>query len=139
MRFTWLWALVVGIASAVRVHFSAQPDDWASLWIAARMVTDGKTEHLYALDPNDFASFSGDVWPAYAAEISELAPYAHPFVHNPLVAYLLTPLTLLSFEQSVLLLAACNGVAVVAFAAACLKLWGSFDLTWLILVCCSSY
>lgn len=132
MRFTWLWALVVGIASAVRVHFSAQPDDWASLWIAARMVTDGKTEHLYALDPNDFASFSGDVWPAYAAEISELAPYAHPFVHNPLVAYLLTPLTLLSFEQSVLLLAACNGVAVVAFAAACLKLWGSFDATKLV-------
>ncbi|VZH86317.1 hypothetical protein FRC0190_02233 [Corynebacterium rouxii] len=38
------------------------------------MVADGKR-----------GSFSGNEWPGYAFDISELAPYAYLFVHNSLL------------------------------------------------------
>ncbi|AEQ07483.3 DUF2029 domain-containing protein [Corynebacterium pseudotuberculosis] len=120
----WLLALFAGWAAWWQGSRNSQPDDWASLWVGGRIVADGHADSLYSIDPTDFGNPTGPVWAEYGEKVSDLAPFAHPFVHNPLVAYVLAPVTqLMSFSTSASVLLVLSGISVVLFSAGCINLW----------------
>lgn len=120
----WLLALFAGWAAWWQGSRNSQPDDWGSLWVGGQIVADGHVDSLYSIDPTDFGNPIGPVWAAYAEQVSDLAPFVHPFVHNPLVAYALAPVTrVMSFAASASVLLVLSGISVVLFSTACINLW----------------
>ena len=68
----------------------AQADDLASSYIGCRLVATGNASHLYAYDPEDFASVGDKAWEE-AADQGGFTSFQHPYVQTPLWAYILRP------------------------------------------------
>nr|WP_162933180.1 glycosyltransferase family 87 protein [Corynebacterium lactis] len=124
-----LLALVTGGIISWIWQGRTQPDDWASLWIAGDLVEKGQAAHLYDHHPEDFAAMAGQQWLDAAREVS--APFPHPFVQNPLIAYILAPLTeSMTFDTSVMWLLFFSGAALVVLTASAYNLWFRRTLPW---------
>lgn len=91
----WLW-LAFGAAAFVVYNvtnwWTAPGDDWSSIWVGASMVRHGRTDLLYSINPDRFTDV-GDpaAWMRYAL-LAGRPTLGHPYVHEPGLAYLLSPL-----------------------------------------------
>ncbi len=120
----WVVAAVFAVLTLWLFRRSGYPDDLASWWIAASLVADGQAHAIYAVDTTDFASYTGDAWAQQAELIRDVSPYPHPYVHIPLVAYVLSPLThIMSFSTFATIGSAINGVCIVVIVAASIGLF----------------
>ncbi|MBP3088816.1 DUF2029 domain-containing protein [Corynebacterium sp. sy017] len=96
----------------------------AAWWIAARLVDQGRSSALYAINPMDFALATGEDWQREALLISDAAALAHPYVHHPLIAYMLAPLTkIITFRAFVIIIAGINGFCFALLTASSISLW----------------
>ncbi|GAB3943122.1 hypothetical protein GCM10028828_10210 [Corynebacterium tapiri] len=123
-----VWAVIFGLVTTVLWKDRLFANDWLSLWVAGKMVRGGDTAHLYDSIPENFSAIGGDVWPRYVADILEQEHLVdltgHPFVHSPLVAYAISPLTtIMSYTTSTLLLTFASAVALVVLIASSYYLW----------------
>lgn len=120
----WALAAVFALVSAWSSARTGQPDDLAAWWIGARLVAEGQANSLYAVDPVDFSSHTGPQWAQQAQLVAELAPFAHPYVHIPLLAYVLAPLSAVTtFESFAAAVALINGASMTLLVAAAISLW----------------
>ncbi|WKD60254.1 hypothetical protein CCICO_00980 [Corynebacterium ciconiae DSM 44920] len=114
----WVLAMVFAALTMWLFRRSGFPDDLASWWIAGSLVADGQAHEIYAVDTSDFAAFDSQAWAEQAALIRDVSPYPHPYVHIPLVAYVLAPLTqIMSFSFFATLGAGISGACVVLIVA----------------------
>nr|WP_255549185.1 glycosyltransferase family 87 protein [Corynebacterium sp. TAE3-ERU30] len=120
----WVVAAVFAVLTLWLFRRSGYPDDLASWWIAASLVADGQAHAIYAVDTTDFASYTGEAWAQQAELIRDVSPYPHPYVHIPLVAYVLSPLThIMSFSTFATLGSAISGACIVVIVAASISLF----------------
>jgi alpha-1,2-mannosyltransferase len=121
-----VWLIAVGFALLTLFTHTriASPDDLAAWWIGARLVDQDMAHALYAVDRVDFSRYTGPEWAAEAEKIKEISPFAHPYVHLPLIAYLLAPLSsIMSYGFFAGVAAAVNGISFVLIAAGAISLW----------------
>jgi len=86
-------ACVMLLFAALNVYLwrGVRGDDWSSIFVAARLIARGQIYAIYDHDPNVFSLVSSPRFEAAAADINFNGP-GHPYVHLPLLAYMLSPL-----------------------------------------------
>ncbi|WP_267626796.1 glycosyltransferase family 87 protein [Gordonia sputi] len=89
-------------------------EDFTSLYFGARVLRGGAPHALYSSEPTDFSVVDNPHWSAAIAASDFTGEYWHPYVHIPLLARLLGPLTeMLSFTAMARWLVVLNAIAVV--------------------------
>lgn len=125
--FPWhVWLIATGFAvlTAIAHVKTSHPDDLAAWWIAARIADQGNLDAIYAVDTVDFSRYTGQVWAGEAELIKDIAPFAHPYVHLPLIALVLAPLTkIMTFRVFAFLWAVLMGYSFTFLTAASISLW----------------
>lgn len=133
--YVWLVAAASAICGIVMHLRSSVPDDAASWWIAARLVANGHADALYAVDPNDYARAIGPEWQHEAMLIGSDTYIVHPYVHAPIVAYALAPLTrIMSFDVFTFLGALITGGCIALISAGAWAGWARRAMPPLLLV-----
>ncbi len=94
----------------IAANWHAPADDFAPIYIAARLLADGKPGSLYDHHPHRF-----DIVPpgafADTARTIGFAGFLHPYVHMPLAAFLLRPLLSIPYAGAARLLLLLNVLA----------------------------
>lgn len=83
--------MVAFVAVNVYLWRRARGDDWSSIFVAARLVARGHLNAIYDHDPIVFSLVGSPRFDAAAADVNFTGP-GHPYVHLPLLAYILSPL-----------------------------------------------
>lgn len=90
-------------------------EDFTSLYFGARVLRAGAPDALYASEPTDFSAVDNPHWSAAIAHSDFSGKYFHPYVHIPMLARALGPLTdELSFTAMARWLVVLNAIALVA-------------------------
>lgn len=88
-KSTWGFAAIIAFFTTWFVQYRWQVDDFASLWLAGKMVAEGINPiHIYDYDPRDFSRLGDGPWTDLAPSVADIAPHPHPYVHIPAVAWL---------------------------------------------------
>lgn len=120
----WVIAAFFGAITYIAHTKIGQPDDLAAWWVAAKLIDGDQAHALYSIDPKDFALYTGPEWAHYAKEIKDIAPFAHPFVHMPIIAYVLAPVTnIMNFAAFAGIAAVINGMCYALLVAGAISLW----------------
>jgi len=112
-------------------NWNSHADDFASIYVATKLVADGKTASIY-----DHHSYLFHIVPAgefrkTAQEIG-FRGFLHPYVHLPLVSFLCRPLLYIPYSIITKLLLLINFMAVIFSLYLILKLMDrGFNLRWL--------
>lgn len=122
--YIWVIALVFGWLAWLIADAVGSPDDLAAWWIGARLVDQGEAHVLYSINPQDFGIYADPEWAREAAIIGDTTTYPRPYVHLPLVAYVMAPLTnIMTFATFAAVFAFVQGVSFVLLAAGAISLW----------------
>lgn len=108
-----------------------EANDFSPLYVAARLVADGKTEHLYDHHPYLFNLVPSGEFKETAAKCG-CAGTITPYVHLPLFAFLARPLLSIPFSVTTIVLIVLNVISVVVSLILILRLTGQKSaLRWL--------
>lgn len=130
---TLLFAVGVGVITAVAWGPLRFHDDWASLWIAGEIVRDGRTDILYDIAPGDFGTWGSDVASGYVLGNEEFS-YPHPFVHIPGVAFLMSVVVrVITLGASHVIVNWCLGFSLVTLVASAFRLFFRRPITLAVL------
>ncbi|GGG82384.1 glycosyltransferase family 87 protein [Corynebacterium pelargi] len=121
-KSTWAFAAIIAFFATWFVQYRWQVDDFASLWLAGKMVAEGIDPiHIYDYDPRDFSSLGAGPWTDLAPSIADIAPHPHPYVHIPAVAWFFSLLANIGISAQAAALGltylSCLGCAVIAASA----------------------
>lgn len=132
----WLIAFAISLAVTWFAEGRQQADDFASLWIAGELTRAGLAEHIYDYSPYDFAAWSGPAWQIMLPTVADVAPFPHPYVHLPLIAWLFSGAAAITTSVVALrVLTFCNCLAAFVIIAAAARLWTRQRLaTWKLLL-----
>ncbi len=111
-------------------NWNSPADDFTSIYIAARLLADGKDGFLYEHHPSHF-----DIVPpgefTDTARMIGFEGFLHPYVHIPLVAFLLRPLLAVPYETAALMLLLLNVLSLAVALYLMVKLFcGEGTLIW---------
>lgn len=122
--YIWAIALVFGWLAWLIANAIGSPDDLAAWWIGGRLVDQGEAHVLYSINPQDFGIYADPEWAREAASIGDTTTYPRPYVHLPLVAFAMAPLTnIMTFATFAAGFAFVQGVSFVLLAAGAISLW----------------
>ena len=131
------WA-VAGVSAVVVllvgfISGKTHGDDWSSIWIGGKIVSDGNLHLLYDYWEHDFTRWSEEVWSAYVSPYSDYR-YPHPYVHVPILAGIMAPLTqLISFKSSLFVFTAFSVAALPILVASSYYIVRRTPISWRLL------
>jgi alpha-1,2-mannosyltransferase len=127
--------LFLGVAAAAffayNVHhwWLAPGDDWSSIWVAAAMVAGGRADLLYSIKANRFTDVGDPAMWLHFAHLTGRPALGHPYVHEPGLAYALSPFAGPgSWSSSLHVLLVLNVLALLGIVWLVGRIWAPFLL-----------
>ena len=97
-----------GAASCFLVYnWNAPADDFASTYVAAQLLREGKGASLYEYDPYQFDKVPPGAFAETAQQVG-FTGYLHPYVHVPLAALVVRPLLVIPYTTAARVMLAVN-------------------------------
>ena len=116
-------------------NWHAPADDFTSLYVAARLLADGNDGSLYDHHPLFFDIVPPGGFAATAREIG-CEGFLHPYLHIPLVAFLLRPLLSVSYDTAAAMLLLLNVLSLAASLFLMARILGEGNKPiWFVLSC----
>ena len=134
LKKTDILLLVIALCFAGKLliinNYKSPADDFAPIYVAARLVAEGKATSIYDHHPH----LQHTVPPGEFKETAEkigFRGFLHPYVHLPLEAFLLRPLLFIPYHLVIKIVLLINILAVLFSLHLILKLTGrGYDLRW---------
>ena len=112
-------------------NWHSPADDFSSIYVAAQLVADGKADSLYDHHPLLFEAVPPGEFTDTARAIG-FEGFLHPYVHIPLVAFLLRPLLSIPYNIITIIVLLMNVLSVAISLYLMIKLFfGECWLTWM--------
>jgi len=111
-------------------NYKSPADDFAPIYVAARLVAEGKATSIYDHHPHLQHTVPPGEFKETAEKIGFMG-FLHPYVHLPLEAFLLRPLLFIPYHLVIKIVLLINILAVLFSLHLILKLIGrGYDLRW---------
>ena len=111
-------------------NWNSPADDFSSIYVAARLLADGKAGSLYDHHPVLFELVPPGAFTDTARAIG-FEGFLHPYVHIPLVAFLLRPLLSIPYDTAAVMVLLLNMLSLAVSLYLMIKLFcGEFRLNW---------
>lgn len=112
-------------------NWNSPADDFSSIYVAARLLADGKAGSLYDHHPDLFEAVPPGIFTNTARAIG-FEGFLHPYVHIPLVAVLLRPVLSMPYNSITIIVLLMNVLSVALSVYLMMKLFfGECRLTWM--------